>query len=333
MPSRSEEKAAQEALKSYSGWTLTRLLNVSENAIFEVGRLYDHRAVLRIHRQGYQSDAAILSELNWVHYLAENGIRTPQPIANDCGSLITPTPTGLKASMLSWVNGISLENFYNFHAGNRELLGSIYFKAGAEIARIHNTSDSYSLPSDFTRSSWDVEGFLGDKPLWGQFWNNPDLTPARKRLVLHLREYFCDVLTRHLADQADYGLIHADTIRSNIMMDHNEPVIIDFDDCGFGFRLYDLALLLSKSYGNSEFEFLGQCVMDGYRQFRPLGPDSWNQILQFILLRNLILLGWVVPRLDSETIATKTQGYLATIDSLLEELELTHLMPKGGIPD
>ena len=184
MLARTAEKAAQEALKSYSGWTLTRLLNISENVIFEVGRRHDHRAVLRIHRQGYQSDAAILSELHWVHYLAENGIRTPQPIANDYGSLITSTPTNLRVSMLSWVNGISLENFHNFHASDRELLGSIYFKAGAEIARIHNASDSYSLPSHFTRASWDVEGFLGDKPLWGQFWNNPDLTPCTQAASL-----------------------------------------------------------------------------------------------------------------------------------------------------
>jgi Ser/Thr protein kinase RdoA (MazF antagonist) len=38
-----------------------------------------------------------------------------------------------------------------------------------------------------------------------------------------------------------WGLIHADLHRDNILLHHGEIGVIDFDDCGWGYYLFDLA--------------------------------------------------------------------------------------------
>src|SRR5260370_907210 len=75
------------------------LLNVSENATFLVtdpatggaGR----KSVLRVHRLGYHSQAAIESELAWMDALrAEAGIRTPRVLPASAGSRVVAVPSG-----------------------------------------------------------------------------------------------------------------------------------------------------------------------------------------------------------------------------------------------
>src|SRR5215469_9959203 len=54
------------------------LLQVSENATFLVDDPGQGRSVLRVHRLGYHSAAAIESELRWLDALRDAGVRTPR---------------------------------------------------------------------------------------------------------------------------------------------------------------------------------------------------------------------------------------------------------------
>jgi Ser/Thr protein kinase RdoA (MazF antagonist) len=52
------------------------------------------------------------------------------------------------------------------------------------------------------------------------------------------------VMTR-LGDGTDqFGLIHADLHLDNALFWRDDVRIIDFDDCGFGYWLYDIAVSL-----------------------------------------------------------------------------------------
>ena len=70
----SAHNAALEAVLEFPGWQLVRLLNVSENIIFEAKNEFGEKAALRIHRPNYQTIASIDSELQWMAFLSENGI-------------------------------------------------------------------------------------------------------------------------------------------------------------------------------------------------------------------------------------------------------------------
>ena len=47
----------------------------------------------------------------------------------------------------------------------------------------------------------------------------------------------------------DRGLIHADLLGENILDDGAGLRLIDFDDCGWGFRFYDLGTAMLQSLG------------------------------------------------------------------------------------
>ena len=105
------------------------------------------------------------------------------------------------------------------------------------MAKLHIACDAWQPPAYFTRPAWNAQGLLGDAPLWHRFWENPTLTDSEKDKLLAFRKQALDDLERYAFD---YGLIHADLVPDNVLI-QNGVVMIDFDDGGFGYRLFDLA--------------------------------------------------------------------------------------------
>src|SRR5690349_6566745 len=61
-------------------------IKVRENAVFAVHLQGGGKAVLRVHRCGYHSDAALSSECTWMRALAEYGIQVPRHVLTNSGS-------------------------------------------------------------------------------------------------------------------------------------------------------------------------------------------------------------------------------------------------------
>jgi len=151
------------------------------------------------------------------------------------------------------------------------------------------------LPPDFTRRAWNADGFFGDKPHWGRFWENPALKGADKGLVLEARAKAKAGLGL-LERKADAGLIHADALRENVFQTARGLYLIDFDDAGFGFRLYDLAVALSQSIDDDDYDALMHALIEGYARHRPIDTHAHDLIPLFRLLRVFAQLGWIVSR-------------------------------------
>lgn len=58
--------------------------------------------------------------------------------------------------------------------------------------------------------------------------------------------------------------------------------MIDFDDCGWGYFLCDLAALLGNLADSPRFTDLRRAVLDTYRSIRPL-PTSWERHLPVLM--------------------------------------------------
>ena len=97
-----------------------------------------------------------------------------------------------------------------------------------------------------------------------------------------------------------FGLIHADLRVTNLIVDNDTVAIIDFDDCGFSWFLYDLAatLTLYEDAPNVD-ELIGSWV-DGYRAVSPLSAEDEDEIPTFIMLRRLMLSAYVGLRSHTE---------------------------------
>jgi Ser/Thr protein kinase RdoA (MazF antagonist) len=69
-------------------------------------------------------------------------------------------------------------------------------------------------------------------------------------------------------------VIHADYILGNCRFRGRTPGVLDFDDCGWGYFLYDLAPLLGNLSDSDGFPSLARAFLAGYRRAGalPAGP-------------------------------------------------------------
>ena len=284
----------KEAMAAW-GATQSRFIKGRENAVYEV-TLPSGRAALRLHRDGYQSAAAIRSELIWMGAVEAAGLSVPAPVPALNGDTLVTLSTGRMATVVSWVDGAPMGASGEDLPGTQAEQNAMFFKVGAEIARLHNVTDTLELPDDFTRHSWDIDGLLGDNPFWGRFWENPTLTASEVALVQRARAVARDALTVFVEGGGDVGLIHADALRENVFLDGDTVTLIDFDDAGFGFRLYDLAVLMSQNEGLENSDALRDAAVAGYRSRRVLPDEGVALLPMFVMLRRFASMGWIVPR-------------------------------------
>ncbi len=276
------------------------LISHRENAVFRTTLKDGTTAALRLHRPGYNAQQDILSEL-WVsNELAKTGFPCPKPLATDSDDLLVCLADGQCATMISWVDGAPIGSG---EAGIDQATGdkiALYHDVGALLAELHTATDQMQLGADFSRRRWDAEGFLGKAPHWGRFWENPILTREDSQLLQAARTKARADLAQFQSAGADYGFIHADALRENIFYDGNGLTLIDFDDSGFGFRLYDLATALSQSVDDADYMRLRQAIVDGYRTRRALDDHAALLLPLFQMLRTMASLGWAIPRLSPD---------------------------------
>ena len=69
--------------------------------------------------------------------------------------------------------------------------------------------------------------------------------------------------------------------------------MIDFDDCGFSWFLYDLGAALSFVEDRPQVPALIDAWLRGYRRVSSLSSQDEDEIWTFILFRRLLLLAWI----------------------------------------
>lgn len=276
-----------------SAWGCTgdpELLSHRENAVFRALRDGEPIA-LRLHRPGYMTDGEIRSELWWTRQLADAGFSVPRPQTTQGGDDVVAAGDRV-ATAISWVDGAPLGDVPG--PGRSHDLGRM-------LARLHNLTDAADLPDWFQRHSWDANGLVGETPNWGRFWDHPALDRAGRDLLGAARDRALADLQDHRAAGGDYGLIHADALRENVFATDHGLCLIDFDDSGYGFRMYELAVAISQSFGAADYGAKRDALAAGYGQERAL-PENWRALFAlFAFLRAASSLGWTEPRMDPGT--------------------------------
>jgi Ser/Thr protein kinase RdoA (MazF antagonist) len=272
-----------------------------ENAVFRVSA-DEGMFALRLHRKGYRSDAELQSELRFMAVLADAGLSVPKPVKSRDGLEIEHEDE-TQVSLLTWLAGRPLgQSGVPLDVSDR--LG-IFEKLGKLIATMHKIADAWTPPKDFTRQPWGLDGLLGENPQWGRFWDNPQLTQNERQTLLQAR----DMLRHDLAAKSmDVGLIHADVVSENILLDGDTFSIIDFDDSGWGYRLQDIATALVKHETEADFGDLKQALFKGYVALRPLHVE---EVDTFLLIRHLSYVGWIVPRMGDATGQQRCARFIA----------------------
>ena len=87
-----------------------------------------------------------------------------------------------------------------------------------------------------------------------------------------------------------FGLIRGDLSFGNVLFGDNGPVPIDFDDCGYGYYLHDLAVPLAGAWRKPGFEGRFEAFIAGYRQLLDLPGEMLRDLPVFLGLRSAQLI-------------------------------------------
>ena len=274
------------------------LLKHRENSVFRVTHPdTGTRAVLRVHRTGYQTARSVRSELRWMEALNAFGVRTPAAWRTRDGAFVREVavpalPEPRLCDMLEWIDGQPLAED-DLVAAFR-ILGELH-------ARCHAHVRQWTLPADFERQAWDEAALLdGHHPIIAPAWENWALRDDQRAVVLACRAALRARLQQWGKGPDRYGLIHADLMPENLIAAPDGLRLIDFDDCGFGWYLYDPASALLFYYGQDFYPDLVRSWTAGYRSVRPLSDEDVDELPTFLMLRCFYGLGWLHERRNSE---------------------------------
>ena len=296
------KKLAAEALKS---WGLDQgaeleLIKHRENAVFKVTADGD-RYVVRVHRWGYHSDDELRSELQWVEALSRSGIDTPEVVKTRQGAFFTTVgidavPEPRQVALFRWVNGVPISDLTD----KRDEL-TMHRRIGELMAGLHNQAAEWTPPHGFIRHSWDAEGLLGENPVWGRFWELSHLSDPQREKIHRARGLIRRRLQDFGQDKDRYGLIHCDFLPENLLKDGETVRIIDFDDCGYGWHMFDIVTSLFYATYEENFEAVKDAFVEGYRSRRKISDEQLKTFDLFLLLRVMTACGWVHTRPETET--------------------------------
>ncbi len=253
--------------------------------------------LLRVHRparhgRDVDSKAAITSELEWLTALrAQTTLGVPDPVRTIWGDSTTiESVDGVDGprvcSLLRWMRGRN-------HSGSARPVH--LNRLGGVLAELHNHADRWRVPDDFVRIRWDHETFFGNKLVYGSV----DAADAWKLLPDGLRSDFERVadevgaVMQQLGEGPDvFGLIHADAHLDNVLFDRQHARLIDFDDCGFGYRVYDAAVALWELRHRDDFRAFREAFVHGYTEHRAMPSDQLEHLDVFIAAREVAFGLW-----------------------------------------
>jgi Ser/Thr protein kinase RdoA (MazF antagonist) len=328
-------RLAENALTAYDVREprLTPLLH-EDNTTFRVESANRERHVLRIHRL-LRTVEAVRSEMSWLAALRrETEFIVPQPIPTRDGDLLTVAslegiPEPRICVLFRWIDGRFLDSGLTpFHL---ERVGA--FMAGLQLhgmrfqrpdnfmrGRVDNLTDQARRTSARGASETMVRGQV----------DHPEDETAAVRLIAEI----CSpddgarvaTLIRKVreAQQAvgqgpeTFGLIHGDLHQGNYLFHQGQVRAIDFDDCGYGYYLYDMAVTLSEVNWRKNTPALRRSFLAGYRSVRSLSPEQEGYLDTFIALRDLQLITWKIEMRDHPAFR---EGWASSVKEMLQDIK------------
>jgi Ser/Thr protein kinase RdoA (MazF antagonist) len=280
------KKVAAQALPfwDFAPSTEIKLLNYTENATFKVMPKDAEPFIMRIHRALYTTKNSILSEIDWLKNLSEDGISVPKPIPMKDGNYVAEIKTDLGDTRLvdcskfeSGVPPMGIPDIKSF-----ERLGEI-------IARLHLNAEKYKKPEFYERIVWNEdETFTLRNNYHFIDYQGAKVFTDEDKAVLHDAEVkIRSKLAAYGKNSKNYGLIHSDVRFSNILVDNGQFKLLDFDDAGDGWFMFDVGGILATNEDIPEADEIMDAVIRGYVRVRPLSAEDKEMIPTFQLFRRL----------------------------------------------
>ncbi|MCD4708243.1 MAG: phosphotransferase [Candidatus Sabulitectum sp.] len=239
--------------------------------------------VLRIAHSLRRSEKLIQAEVEWIRYLASNGVSVADAVLSFRGDLVEGIADGhgdyFLATAFNEVKGKPPRAF--------GWTPELFTDYGTLMGQMHRLAKQYT-PSDpgIQRPLWSSPDINDDVLI-----NLPDDQPVA-------RERYEEILSRLESlplDIDSFGLIHFDAHSGNMLVDEKGTIhLFDFDDCNRNWFINDLAIVLFYMVTNVEDpertagEFLPS-FLHGYSKENSLDFVWLKEIPLFLRMREIDL--------------------------------------------
>jgi Ser/Thr protein kinase RdoA (MazF antagonist) len=267
---------------------ISKMLRTQDNDHYLI-RIADQKYVARVYQLGshlQRRESDYLFELEWLMFLQDRGIPVSFPIRRGDGGYLghVQAPEGIRYyALFSFAPGKTMV------ATNEEQL----FNLGSYMARIHLESNEFT--SVHRRHQMDLS-FLVDRPIerLKAFW--ADKRDEKLDILItsaqDAKDQIDDLLRNDESTEDSWGPIGGDFHPYNTRFGlDGKPGFFNFDLCGFGWRVYDLAVMLLNAKLMQQSNDLTEALIAGYYSERPLSHNEHAAIAPFLTIRRVWLAG------------------------------------------
>jgi len=264
-------------------------INYEYNATLKVETADEQLISLRINTNSHRTPENLRAEIAFVRFLAEDGrVKVPHPIKNHEGNFYTSILHEASGRMFhcvlySWILGEELED---------EPTDDQLSALGVAMATMHVAAQDFELPEGSSLPTF-------DDPLW---WTEDFLLSEKSVLDVEAKDLISAALSAIKSGVAKFYangtpiLIHADMHGGNVLWYEDGLSVIDFDDCGYGFPLQDLATALYYLDTPEQDAALRQ----GYESVAPVPECSEKEMKMLFLQRRIVLLNYLYETTNLE---------------------------------
>lgn len=267
-------------------------LGLHDNYLVECA---NRKYILRVYRNDWRKQEEINFELELLTYLGERTALVAALVytktGNPCFSV--DSPEGKRTiALFNYAAGEAPEN--NITVTESELLG------GA-VANIHALSESFS--ASYARPVLDLS-YLVDESILAI---KPFLDQQAWRYMAGLQKILYNKIPLLASEPGVYGICIGDVNPGNFHVnDNNKITLFDFDQCGYGYKVFDIAKYISSLHSVNDSKRIATAFLDGYQNIRQLSQAETDAIPYY----EIISVIWVmaIHAYNAERIGHKWLG-------------------------
>lgn len=309
---------AKNAIKQYSLQSpKLKFLKHLENTTFKLSTEQGD-FLLRVYCGLNNTTQDIESEAKIIEYLSNCSQYSYQkPIRNNSNKFVSIGEYGgisKPVSILSWIDSpIVGDNINDLN---------LFEQLGKLLAEIHNKLSDWQKPVDFHRPMLDADNVIGKNGAFG-YANSAYKYFDRETLGLFESVYKRLVDFEAVAGQEKniFGIIHGDLHLNNVILHQNSLIPIDFDDSGYGYYIYDLAVILANYSEMTEYSQIKANLFQGYTTIIKISDEIEDKLSLFLAARYICLALFLAGKSEQESSFKQTASEY--IPSYVEKLKDT----------
>ena len=231
---------------------------------------------LRIYRCDAYTHDANEFEAEALSYLHQKGFSVAYPVPKKSGGYIT------KIAAFEGTRHILISTMAEGNEPDYDSLDHCRL-VGESVAKMHLTSNGFKTTRD--RHGLDCQWLLENSMtvIQGYLKNSRENLTFIEAIAQKVRVAVDSVEL----DSLDFGICHGDLHGGNLHIHDGKVTHFDFEECAFGYRVYDLAtfkwgVCMGDAGPKRWAAFLG-----GYESVRPVAEEALSLVNTFVIIREL----------------------------------------------